>query len=147
MSTVTKDSAAGQAAAAERRRKLVYVGLSAYFVGYLVHTVEHLVSLMPATPIPTIVAGTLAWVLLGVLFAAAAKNHRLTALGTCALGVATTIGLLAIHTLSHWGPLSQPWVGSDSSTTTVMWLSLIVAAAGSLTAAVAGALAYRIRLD
>ncbi|MFI6169093.1 hypothetical protein ACIBCN_20105 [Nocardia sp. NPDC051052] len=133
MSAQTNESAA---AGGDRRKRLLFIGILGYLFGYGAHSVEHCVSLMNVTPVPTIIAGSLAWVLFVLVVVAVRRGHRLAAQAEVFLGAVTLAGLLAVHLLPDWGPFSMPWV--NSSTTIVMWLSLVAAAIGFVVTIIAG---------
>ncbi|WP_146251373.1 hypothetical protein [Nocardia tenerifensis] len=132
MSSHTNESAT----VGERRKRLLFIGILGYLFGYGTHSVVHCVSLMHMTPMPTIIAGSLAWLLFVLLVVAVRRGHRLAAQAEVFLGGVTLAGLFAVHLLPDWGPFSMPWW--NSGTTVVMWLSLTAATIGSVIMIIAG---------
>ncbi|MGW4368152.1 hypothetical protein ACWEKT_21170 [Nocardia takedensis] len=127
----------------DRRRAVLWLGAVAYLAGYLIHSIRHIVHLIPQTPTPTLVLGSAGWLLAVVVVLAVRRDHPHAPHVLIAIGLFTGAMVLLVHLAPDWTPFNQPW--RQHNATFTMWFSLGANAVGALIAAVAGAVALRMR--
>jgi hypothetical protein len=118
-----------------RDRNILLAGLSCYLLGYGFHSYVHMAFMMSQTPVPTVVGGSLDWLIAVVVTIGVIRGHRFAPIAVALLTLLTLVGLVAVHVPPRWGPFSEPL---RSNTMPMMWYSFAAALAGSLIAVCVG---------